>query len=517
MKTKLILILIFVISFFLRIYKINETPPLLWDEAALGYNAYSILETGKDEYGKQFPLIFKSFGDYKPGFYVYLSLPFVKIFGLNEISVRLPSIILGSLIPILLYFLIINLDKNKHKLALIAAWISCFNPYNIHYSRGAWETNIITFQIILLFLLFFKRKYILSGIVLGLSLYTYQSGKMLGLLSILILWIIAKNNIFKAKFIIPIFLLAIPIAYGLFFSQDANRLKVVSLFSYPRSHEETQLIIKESNPLDYQIFHNKIIFFTRNFLQRYFNHFSPEFLAIKGDWQNARHSAPYVGVILFPSLIFLIIGLFKANYKKSINLFFLLILILAPIPAALTRDTVQATRSMWMSIGLVYFIALGINIFLKRFSHLLIYFLLITIYLFSFIYYSDLYLNHMVKTNPSHFLYGYKEITKYLIENKDKYQNVYMTNYYKQPYIYYLFYSKYPPALYQKYSHLDSKSLDIGNIEKIDKIIFETPNLAEIKEKPNTLAIFSYNEIMNQLLDPTSFKQIGNFYIYEKP
>jgi hypothetical protein len=250
-------------------------------------------------------------------------------------------------------------------------------------------------------------------------------------------------------------------------------------------------------------------------LQRYFNHFSPEFLAIKGDWQNARHSAPYVGVILFPSLIFLIIGLFKANYKKSINLFFLLILILAPIPAALTRDTVQATRSMWMSIGLVYFIALGINIFLKRFSHLLIYFLLITIYLFSFIYYSDLYLNHMVKTNPSHFLYGYKEITKYLIENKDKYQNVYMTNYYKQPYIYYLFYSKYPPALYQKYSHLDSKSLDIGNIEKIDKIIFETPNLAEIKEKPNTLAIFSYNEIMNQLLDPTSFKQIGNFYIYE--
>jgi 4-amino-4-deoxy-L-arabinose transferase-like glycosyltransferase len=217
MKTKLILILIFVISFFLRIYKINETPPLLWDEAALGYNAYSILETGKDEYGKQFPLIFKSFGDYKPGFYVYLSLPFVKIFGLNEISVRLPSIILGSLIPILLYFLIINLDKNKHKLALIAAWISCFNPYNIHYSRGAWETNIITFQIILLFLLFFKRKYILSGIVLGLSLYTYQSGKMLGLLSILILWIIAKNNIFKAKFIIPIFLLAIPIAYGLFF------------------------------------------------------------------------------------------------------------------------------------------------------------------------------------------------------------------------------------------------------------------------------------------------------------
>ena len=78
--------------------------PLLWDEAALGYNAYSISQTLRDEYGQFMPLIFKSFGDYKPGLYVYLAVPFVTIFGLNEISVRLPSIILGALSPILLFF-----------------------------------------------------------------------------------------------------------------------------------------------------------------------------------------------------------------------------------------------------------------------------------------------------------------------------------------------------------------------------------------------------------------------------
>ena len=94
LKTKILLTIAIVSSLFVRLIFWQKTP-LLWDEAALGYNAYSILETGRDEYGQILPIIFKSFGDYKPGFYVYLTLPFIKVFGLNELSVRLPSIILG--------------------------------------------------------------------------------------------------------------------------------------------------------------------------------------------------------------------------------------------------------------------------------------------------------------------------------------------------------------------------------------------------------------------------------------
>lgn len=533
MKTKILLLIIFIVSLFLRIYKINSYPPLLWDEAALGYNAYSILETGKDEYGKTLPLIFTSFGDYKPGLYVYLAVPFVKLFGLNELSVRLPSIILGSLIPILLYLLIINIDKNKYKLATIAAWIACFNPYNIHYSRGSWETNIITFEIILISLLFFQKKYLFSGIVLGLSLYTYQSGKMLGILLIFILLILShnthkfpflknkkllflhfKNIIFK--FFIPIFILSLPIAYGLLFSKDSNRLKVVSLFSYPRSTKEQTQIIAESNILDYQIFHGQTTYFLRNALTRYFNHFSPEFLAIKGDWQNPRHSAPYIGVILYPSLFFLVIGLFISKYKEPINLFFLLLLLLAPIPAALTRDTIQATRSMWMSIGLIYFIAIGIEYITAKYKSVFLNLFILGLYLLSFIYYSDLYLNHMVKTHSPDWLWGYKESTQYLIKKENQYENIYMTNFYGQPYIYYLFYSKYPPMTYQKTATITSNSLDTGSVDKIGKIHFTSPNFSEISQMNNVFAVFSYDEVVRQNLDFKLFKQFGNFYIYEK-
>ena len=151
----LYLVSIFILSFLIRSLYIHTTP-LLWDEASLGYNAYSILKTGRDEYGTFLPIIFKSFGDYKPGLYVYLCLPFVYLFGLNDLSVRLPSIILGSLLPIILYFLIKEINPKAQKAAIISSLITVFNPYNIHFSRGAWETNILTFELVLASYLFFK-------------------------------------------------------------------------------------------------------------------------------------------------------------------------------------------------------------------------------------------------------------------------------------------------------------------------------------------------------------------------
>ena len=111
-KEKIILILIIVFAFLVRIYNYNY-PPLLWDEAALGYNAYSILHTARDEYGQFMPLIFKSFGDYKPGLYVYLTLPFVAVFSLCTLAVRFPSIILGSLLPLVAYLIAKKHHPNK--------------------------------------------------------------------------------------------------------------------------------------------------------------------------------------------------------------------------------------------------------------------------------------------------------------------------------------------------------------------------------------------------------------------
>jgi len=513
MKTKTILILVTVVAFLIRFYLSWQYPPLSWDEAALGYNAYSILKTGRDEHGQLLPLIFKSFGDYKPGLYVYLAVPFIQLFGLNEISVRLPSIIFGSLTPLFLYLLITAISPKQKKLGLIAALILTFNPFNIHFSKAAWETNVLTFELVLATYLFFKRRPCLSAIVFALSLYTYQAGKMISLLIITVLFVVNLKKIslssYFVRFCLPLFIFSIPIFLGLFLNNDSNRLKVVSLFSYPRSQKDSQVILSESNFVDYLLFHHPYFYLARQFFVRYFNYFSPRFLINEGDWQNPRHGAPYIGIILYPSLLFFILGIFSKKSFQKPNLFFLLWLILAPIPSALTRDLVQSVRSMSLSVPLVYFIAVGIHRFLiffqnRRITKYFAYSFLFTGYFISFLYYSDLYYQHMVKKSPYDFLYGYKQAVLYVFQNQSRHQQVYFSDYFQQPYIFYLFYSQYSPSLYQSQNKLISQSLDVGRVEKIDNILFSILPYEAIKTKTGTLTVFSNEDINQQVINKTS-------------
>ena len=79
------LILILCLAAFLRFSALDRVPPSLnWDETAIAYNAYSILQTGKDEWGKSWPLLgFESFGEYKLPVFIYATIPGVGLFGLT--------------------------------------------------------------------------------------------------------------------------------------------------------------------------------------------------------------------------------------------------------------------------------------------------------------------------------------------------------------------------------------------------------------------------------------------------
>jgi len=539
-KQLLILVLITFIAFLVRFIYSSTYPPLLWDEAALGYNAFSILKTGRDEYGSFLPLIFKSFGDYKPGLYVYLSIPFIAIFGLNQLAVRLPSILLGSLTPLLLYKLIIAINPKKKKLAIISAFLLAITPFHIHFSRGAWETNIFTFQLVLASFTFIKYfntkkvKYLLiSSLIFGLSLYTYQSAKMMSLLIIVLLSAQNLKTIVKnpkklvTLFILPLAVFTIPIAARLVTATDSNRLQVLSIFSYPRSDIEKQQLISYSSPLKYQLYNGNTVFFIRSTLSRYLNHLSPNFLFFKGDWQNPRHSAIYTGVLLLASIIFLPLGLLSCRPVSKLDMFFLTWLLIAPIPSALTRDSLSAVRSACLVIPLTYFTVKGIIYLSKIFKkHLLSFNLsLLTAYLLTFIYYGDLYLNHTVKTNPSDYLYGYKHAVEYINQNKPKYDQVYLTDFYGQPYIYYLFFSQYPPGKFQQQANLETDSTDVGKINNIDNIYFHS--IPYNQNQTQDLIIYSKDEVWRQQLDKLPnfnvlFDPIGvinnqaQFYAYPK-
>src|SRR5260221_6229585 len=114
------------------------------DEVAIGYNAFLILKTGKDEYGRKFPLLFQSFDDYKMPVYIYLTVPSVALFGLRDFSVRLPSAVLGTLTVYATYVLVTSLFANS-SLALIAAFLLAISPWHLQFSRSAYEANVAVF------------------------------------------------------------------------------------------------------------------------------------------------------------------------------------------------------------------------------------------------------------------------------------------------------------------------------------------------------------------------------------
>ena len=498
-KINIILLLIIVLSAFLRIWNLNKIPPgLTPDEAALGYNAYSILKTGRDEYGKFLPVIFKSFGDYKPGFYVYLTAPFVAVFGLNEWSVRLPSALSGVFSVFLLYLILYKLT-NKKELGIWSAFLLAISPWHIQFSRGAWEVNV-ALTLTLLGIYYFLQsltqiKYLkISVIAFAATLLTYQGAKLSTAIVVLclcvafykeIIEIIKTDKIDVVKSLILGLLISTPIIFSIF-TGAAGRLEVFSVFSYPRPRDYLQNFLDEGSEkygtLSYYLFHSETLNFTRGVMGRWFNHFSGRFLFFEGDWANPRHTPPNHGTLLLFDLLLLplgVMGLIRTNYK-NIGKFILLWLLLAPLPAAMSRDAVQAVRSYNMLVPFVIISAFGI-VYLIEFVNTIkhpifkipLMFVVIAIFSASFLYYLDSYLVHVPTHNAKYWEYGMKQIVQTVSPIRNNYSQVIIQQSYAQPYIYFLFYEKYDPKKYQDQAKLTNYlGPDVGLVDNLDNIAF---------------------------------------------
>ena len=117
-----ILIVIFIVAVFLRFYKLAEYPIHLGhDEVSQLYDAISVAETGKDIYGNQLPFIFKSVSDFKPPFYTYATVIAYKIFGWQDVTIRVTGALFGTLMVLGVYFFVHEFIKKK-EIALTGAF-----------------------------------------------------------------------------------------------------------------------------------------------------------------------------------------------------------------------------------------------------------------------------------------------------------------------------------------------------------------------------------------------------------
>ncbi|MCJ7805557.1 phospholipid carrier-dependent glycosyltransferase [Patescibacteria group bacterium] len=528
---KFILLAIILLAFILRFYRLGDYPALNADEAAIGYNVYSLIQTGMDEHGNSWPIHFQSFNDYKPGLYFYVVLPFVKFFGLNVWSVRIPGAALGVLTVVILYFLIKELFDDE-RLALASSFFLAISPWHLQFSRGGWEVNTATFLIVLGVWLFLKglknstTKWVilyfaLSVIAFALSLYAYHAARIVAPLLGLGLVIIYRKVLFKKqniKFLILnslfLILLLVPLAKDLTGTAVLSRIAGVGLFADPgplsRINEQrgehgdfTSLVAK--------VYHNKAVNYGLAFLGNWAKHFDGEFLFMTGD-SVQRNKVPETGQMYLFDILFLAAGLMAVVKNSKGWGVVLLWLIIAPLASALTFQSPSALRAQNMVIPLVIISSFGLITILdwlkrQRKSLLAIgHWSLIIVIAWSLTRYLHMYYVHIAKEYPFSSQYGVKELVSYVEANQFKYQKVFITDRYDQPYILFLFYGvdgysmKYPPAQFQKeHTLIPRDKYGFSTVRNFGKYYFEPIDFAKIQTgNPNSMIIGTPDEIPNE-------------------
>ena len=379
MTKRLSLIILGIILFlaaFLRFYRISSNPPsLYWEEAALGYDAYSILKTGKDWHGNSWPLVaFESFGDYKPSLYFYAAVPSIALFGLNEFAVRFPSAFFGTLTVLLVYFLI-----KERRVALVAALLLAISPWHLQFSRAGFEANLGLFFTCLgawlLFKILEKPKYSAlflsaSGGSFAASMYAYHANRVfIPLFLITLLLIYRQRKIFLTGLLVA--LLALPIFLKLNSPEIKQRFAETSAFAtLDPIIKSNQLIQADGGGIIARLIHHRFWQYADIFFKSYSSHFNFNYLFLSGD-TNPRHSIQTVGCLYLIQLPFLIYGILIAlKRRQPQDLSLLAWLLLAPVPAGLTLATPHALRSLPMLIPLTIFTALGVVRFRRLFIFL---------------------------------------------------------------------------------------------------------------------------------------------------
>lgn len=503
-STKLLFGCVIFISFLLRIFQISEIPPgLNRDEAAIGYTAYSLLKTGTEEYGKFLPVSLKSFGDWKLPFYAYITVPFVVVLGLTEFTVRLPSMLAGIGTIFLTFFIALRLFKSQ-KIAFIATILIAISPWHIFFSRVTSEANIAVFLsscAVLFFTYAHEKKWllILGSILLSLTLFTYHGNHIFTPLFFVLNIIFFRKVFFKPVGYLSIALFLI--TSGIIFSHtllSADKTKISGLLSINDAslvHEHIVLNrIIYKNELLAKLFNNKVVFFVEDTARNYIRSFSPEYLVISGG-TNQQHNIPDFGNLYLIELPFFMLGLYFLFAKKEKAAFYLLAWILiSPLGASLTKDAPHSARQFAIFPGLILISAYGvanyIDIFKLKKNRLIASVIIVILFSINI----SIFLNRYFILFPykSYDAWGgpYKELVHKLEIYKNKYSKVTVSRPEYSPYIYYLFYQKSDPYIYQNtVERYEETQEGFHHVKAFDGIHYEKIGWGDELLLPNRLYI----------------------------
>ena len=351
-KEKILFLIIFSLGIFLRVYKLYSNPSGIHvDEAGMFVDANMLVNYGTDRYDNAFPIYFTNFGGGQSIMYGYITAFLIKIFGCRYSLIRIPQVFFGIVFLIYSYKIGKQFMSTKKSLLLMA--LAAFCPYFIQASRIGLDCNLLLpFSTIALyyFIMAIKKEnnylFLISGIVYGLSLYTYALSYIiipfLLLVTIIYLSINKRINIKQIMLlIIPIIIISIP-------------LVLFILVNYG--------IINEFKFLFFGI--NKLPNFRNSEIG--FNNIIDNILMIVSLLSHdflKYNSTVYFGTIYYISIPILIYGLVKfiKNFKKYNLENIVLINFISTYIVLLFISNININKANPIYFSIIYIIVYGIN------------------------------------------------------------------------------------------------------------------------------------------------------------
>lgn len=453
LKSHLLLVII-LLALILRLVNLATNPPELnWDEVSMGYSAYSILQTGRDEWGVKFPLLFRSYGEWKSPVYIYLLTPFIQLFGLNAWGVRLPAALFGVLSVYLTY--LIGKKLYSHDVGLWGSFLLTVSPWHLMLSRPGFEAGVALALILLGIYLMLQEKPIWAAIPLGLSLHTYNSAKIVVPILFLYLLIMNLRKVPMKKLVIASLALAIfvyPIAMDTLTGRSQKRFAQVGITT---DQELVERFFKYRRTFPLGDLGNKIVFNKYTFIlakgfSNWTSYLSPHFL-LGSESIRAQHSIPFRGVLYFSEFGLMCYGLIILLKKARGPALVLPLLMIGIgfIPPALTKDIYHVLRSILTLPWWQLLAALGL-VELQKISKLtyllkpLYYILGIEILIFLFLYFA-----WYPKAFARDWQAGTKAMVAWVSAHADNYKQIYITKSSGEPQLFFAFYGQWDPLIYQ--------------------------------------------------------------------
>ncbi len=490
--------LILLIGAYLRFDRLTTVPPSLsHDETAIAYNAYSILKTGRDEYGAPFPILFRSFDDYKLPGMVYATVLPVALFGLTEISARLPSAIFGVLSILVIFGISQELLGDKRG-ALLPPLMLAVSPWHINFSRQLFESNGAVFWFMLgtYFLLRSRENYrsiLWAGLSYVVSLYFYYSVRLVipfvGLLYLATHWRTVIRQWKTTVFVLAFCSLAFfPLGREMLSPGGMERISIVSVLNDPHYIQRRDEYVSKMgiNPtLINKIIYNRRVALIQTVIENYGKNISPHNLFVTG---TGTYGALYPFEVILVPLGFLAL----LSLSPFAALVVCVWIFTAFLPGALSVNQPNTLRTLIAAPSFAILSGFGIwysIMFLRnrRVDKMLLFFILTLSFTWiahEFPKFHRAYFVDNPNNNSVAFGDGYKQMVTYVKTHESQYDQIYISGYYWRPYIFLLYGGKVDPIEYQQ----------SGNREKFGKYTFTAASwdtsgtkLMDPSFDPNTL------------------------------